>query len=164
MHLVIISNCLEKNQRDQLLFQHKDKAIYIEHNIIFWSYNKQWLIIHTSDLMMITRKSTHILTIITRQVEYAQPQILRKGNWREIICVCMWIVLDKKTGNVPRRNPFISQTGKDVARHATWTVFYYLVTNGIIVWRTMQYTRFIKYEFWSHMQRCEKKISFLNNS
>ena len=37
------------------------------HNIVSWPNPKQWVIVHTSDLMMIIRQSIYILSIITRE-------------------------------------------------------------------------------------------------
>ena len=39
-----------------------------EHTTVSWHDPKQWMIIHTSDLMMIIRQSTCILSIITREM------------------------------------------------------------------------------------------------
>ena len=38
------------------------------HTIVSWPNPKQWVIVHTSDLMMIIRQSIYILSIITREV------------------------------------------------------------------------------------------------
>ena len=40
----------------------------ITRTIFSWPNPEQWLMIHTSDLLMIIRETTHILTIITREV------------------------------------------------------------------------------------------------
>ena len=38
------------------------------HTIVSWPNPKQWVIVHTSDLMMIIRQSIYILSIITREM------------------------------------------------------------------------------------------------
>ena len=47
-----------------------DKNIerHTAHTIVSWPNPKQWVIVHTSDLMMIIRQSIYILSIITRGV------------------------------------------------------------------------------------------------
>ena len=47
---------------------HKNIERHIAHTIVSWPNPKQWVIVHTSDLMMIIRQSIYKLSIITRGV------------------------------------------------------------------------------------------------
>ena len=49
------------------MFQHSYKNIerHTAHTVVSWPNPKQWVIVHTSDLMMIIRQSINILSIIT---------------------------------------------------------------------------------------------------
>ena len=45
---------------------HANIQRHTAHTIVSWPNQKQWVIVHTSDLMMITRQSIYILSIITK--------------------------------------------------------------------------------------------------
>ena len=47
---------------------HKNIERHTAGTIVSWSNPKQWVIVHTSDLMMIKRQSIYILSIITREM------------------------------------------------------------------------------------------------
>ena len=53
-----------------LLWAPFDKNIerHTAHTIVSWPNPKQWVIVHTSDLMMIIRQSIYILPIITKEM------------------------------------------------------------------------------------------------
>ena len=48
--------------------EHKNIEIHTAHTSVSRPNPKQWVIVHTSDLMMIIRQSIYILSIITRGV------------------------------------------------------------------------------------------------
>ena len=50
------------------LFHHKNTERHTANTIVSWPNPKQWVIVHTSDLMMIIRQSIYILSIITREM------------------------------------------------------------------------------------------------
>ena len=47
---------------------HKNTDRHTAHTIVSWPNPKQWVIVHTSDSMMIIRESIYILPIITREI------------------------------------------------------------------------------------------------
>ena len=47
---------------------HKNIKRHTGDTIVSWPNPKQWVIVHTSDLMMIIRQSIYILSIITREM------------------------------------------------------------------------------------------------
>ena len=47
---------------------HKNIERHIAYTIVSWPNPKQWVIVHTSDLMMIIRQSIYIISIITREM------------------------------------------------------------------------------------------------
>ena len=51
----------------EITFQ-KNIERHTAHTIVSWPNPKQWLIVHTSDLMMTIRQSIYILSIITREM------------------------------------------------------------------------------------------------
>ena len=54
---------------------HKNTERHTAHTIVSWPNPKQWVIVHTSDLMMIIRQSLYILSIITRE----------RVNWKHTV-------------------------------------------------------------------------------
>ena len=46
---------------------HENIERHTAHTIVSWPNPKQWVIVHTSDLMMIIRQSIYILSIITKE-------------------------------------------------------------------------------------------------
>ena len=64
------------------LWCHKNIERHTVHTIVSWPNPKQWVIVHTSDLMMIIRQGIYILSIITRgmgKLKHTQPHILYNG-------------------------------------------------------------------------------------
>ena len=54
------------------------------HTIVSWYNPNQWLMVHTSDLMMVTRSNAHILTIIIKEIgnlKTHSPVYYIKDNW-----------------------------------------------------------------------------------
>ena len=49
-------------------FKKKNTERHTAHTIVSWHNPKQWVIVHTSDLIMIIRQSIYILSIITREM------------------------------------------------------------------------------------------------
>ena len=66
--LVHSNNGLALNRRQAVFWTNKNihVARHTAHTIVPWPNPKQWLMIHTSHLIMMIRWSTHILKIITR--------------------------------------------------------------------------------------------------
>ena len=50
------------------LCHHKNTEKHTAHTIVSWPNPKQWVIVHTSDSMMIIRQSIYILSIIIREM------------------------------------------------------------------------------------------------
>ena len=59
---------------------HKNIERHTAHIIVSWPNTKQWVIVHTSDLMMIIRQSMYILSIITKEmgklIKHTAPHIV----------------------------------------------------------------------------------------
>ena len=66
------------------------------HTIISWPNPKQWVIVHTSNLVMIIRQSICILSIITREMGKLKTQIPTYRIWiTERICLILLTHLTK---------------------------------------------------------------------
>ena len=52
----------------QGFYTHKNIERHAADTIVSWPNPKQWVIVHTSDLMMIIRQSLYILSTITTEV------------------------------------------------------------------------------------------------
>ena len=60
---------------------------YTAHTIVSWLNPKQWVIVHTSDLMMIIRQSIYILSIITKEMgklKTHRPTYCIMDNWENM--------------------------------------------------------------------------------
>ena len=58
------------------------------HTIVSWPNPKQWVIVHTSDLMMIIRQSMYILSIITKEMgklKTHSPTYCIMDNWENML-------------------------------------------------------------------------------
>ena len=58
------------------------------HTIVSWPNPKQWIIVHTSDLMMMIRQSIYILSIITREMgklKTHSPTYSIMDNWENML-------------------------------------------------------------------------------
>ena len=71
---------------------HNDIQKHIErhttYTIVSWPNPKQWVIVHTSDLMMIIRQSIYILSIITREMgklKTHSPTYCMMDNWEDML-------------------------------------------------------------------------------
>ena len=67
---------------------HKNIERHIMHTIVSWPNPKQWVIVHTSDLMMIIRQSMYILSIITKgmgKLKTHSPTYCIMDNWDYLI-------------------------------------------------------------------------------
>ena len=63
----------------KLYLLYKNIERHTVHTIVSWPNPKQWVIVHTSNLMMIIRQSIYILSIITRgmgKVKTYEPHIV----------------------------------------------------------------------------------------
>ena len=69
--IIIITNnhSLKWNPRQDQRCSKKNIEKHTAHTIVSWPNPKQWVIVHTSDLMMIIRQSIYILSIITKEME-----------------------------------------------------------------------------------------------
>ena len=66
---------------------HKNTERHTAHTIVSWPNPKQWVIVHTSDLMIITRQSIYILSTITRemgQLKTHSPTCFVMDNWENV--------------------------------------------------------------------------------
>ena len=61
-----VMNRVPVTNRDQFRLNHKNIERHTADTIVSWPYPKQWVIVHTSDLMMIIRQINYSLSIITR--------------------------------------------------------------------------------------------------
>ena len=65
----------------------KNTERHTAHTIVSWPNPKQWVIVHTSDSMMIIRQSIYILSIITRemgQLKTYSPTCFVMDNWENM--------------------------------------------------------------------------------
>ena len=66
----------------------KNTERHTAHTIVSWPNPKQWVIVHTSDLMMIIRQSIYILSIITREMgklkTHSPKNISIKLHWESV--------------------------------------------------------------------------------
>ena len=69
-------------------YQNTNIEIHTVHTSVSWPNHKQWVIVHTSDLMMIIKQSIYILSIITRGVgklNTHSPTYCIMDNWENIL-------------------------------------------------------------------------------
>ena len=69
-------------------FSHKNIERHTAHTIVSWPNPKQWVLVHTSDLMMIIRQSIYILSIITKEMgklKTHSPTYCIMDNWENIL-------------------------------------------------------------------------------
>ena len=69
-------------------YQKKNIERHTAHTIISWPNHKQWVIFHTSDLMMMIRQSIYILSIITREMgklKTHSPTYCIVDNWENML-------------------------------------------------------------------------------
>ena len=68
-------------------WHHKNIERHTAHTIVSWPNTKQWIIVHTSDLMMIIRQSLSFLSIITREIGKLKPHsptyFTSNESWRQ---------------------------------------------------------------------------------
>ena len=84
------------------------------HNIASWPNRKQWVIVHTFDLMMIIRQSKYIFSIITREMgkqKIHSPTYCIMDNWENMLN------LTHTRQNIPDRH-LISSMSSD--KFAQW--------------------------------------------
>ena len=66
----------------------KNKERHTAHTIVSWPNPKQWVIVHTSDLIVIIRQSICILSIITRKkgkLKTHSPTYCKMDNWENML-------------------------------------------------------------------------------
>ena len=66
---------------------YKNTERHTADTIVSWPNPKQWVIVHTSDLMMIIRQSIYILSIITREMgklKTHSPMCCIMDNWENM--------------------------------------------------------------------------------
>ena len=69
------------------VFYHKKIERHTAHTIVSWPIPKQWVILHTSDLMMVIRQSKYILSIITKEMgklKTHSPTYCVMDNWENM--------------------------------------------------------------------------------
>ena len=79
--------CSEANITSALHSFDKDTVRHTAHTIVSLPHPKQWVIVHTSDLMIIIRQSIYILSIITREVgklKTHSPTYCVMDNWYDM--------------------------------------------------------------------------------
>ena len=81
----IITNLTARN-----LYGHITKNIerHTAHTIVSWPNPKQWVIVHTSDLMMIIRQSIYIFSVITKEIgklKTHSPIYCIMDNWENML-------------------------------------------------------------------------------
>ena len=68
-----------------------DITRHTAHAIVQWPNPKQWLMIHTFDLLMqITKRSTHVLMVISREMSELKPHSLthcKDDTWKKLLQV-----------------------------------------------------------------------------
>ena len=71
-----------------LLDDHRNIDRHTAHIIVSWPNPKQWVIVHTSDLIMIIRQSMYILSIITKEMgelKTHSPTYCMMDNWENML-------------------------------------------------------------------------------
>ena len=74
----------KKNINMYIISIHKKMERYPAYTIVSWPNPKQWVIVHTSDLMMIIRQSIYTFSIITRgmgKLKTHSPTYCIMDNW-----------------------------------------------------------------------------------
>ena len=70
------------------LWLHKNIERHTAHITVSWPNPKQWVMVYTSDLMMIIRQSIYILSIITREMGIVKTHSPHIAKWlTERICL-----------------------------------------------------------------------------
>ena len=67
---------------------YKNIERHTAHAIVSWPNPKQWVIVHTSDLMMIIRQSIYIISIITKEMSKLKthsPAYCIMDNWEKML-------------------------------------------------------------------------------
>ena len=67
---------------------HKNIERHTAHTIVSWPNPKQWVIVHTSKLMMIMRQSMYILSIIKKEMgklKTHSPKYCIMDNWENML-------------------------------------------------------------------------------
>ena len=104
---------------------HKNTKRHTAHTIVPWPNPKQWVIVHTSDLMMIIRQSIYILPIISR----------KWVNWKHNPTYCImdnWDNMPYLTRQNWSDRHFISSMSSDkFAQWWLWDGVMYKQTNKI---------------------------------
>ena len=77
-------------KQNQNIKEHSHKNIErrTAHTIVSWPNPKQWVVVHTSDLMMIIRQSIYILSIITKgmgKLKTHSPTYCIMDNWENML-------------------------------------------------------------------------------
>ena len=83
-HCTVLPHGISRNYCPKAL--HKNTERHTAPTIVSWPNPKQWIIVHTSDLMMI-RQSIYILSIITREtgkLKTHSPTYCIMGNWENM--------------------------------------------------------------------------------
>ena len=68
------------------LIANKNIARHTAHSTVSWSNHQQWLIIHTSNLFMVIRSSTHILILTSQE---------RRGSWKHTVPQTTWKISER---------------------------------------------------------------------
>ena len=82
---------IKENSIEAVLYatsHHKNIEKHTVHTIVSWPDPKQWVIVHTSDLMMIIRQSIYILSIITKEMGKLKTHSLTyciMDNWENML-------------------------------------------------------------------------------
>ena len=77
-----------KKQKQNNTIPYKNIERHTVRTIVSWPNPKQWVIVHTSDLMMIIRQSIYILSIITREMDTLKihsPTYCIMFNWENML-------------------------------------------------------------------------------
>ena len=72
----------------ECIVKKKNNERHTAHTIVSWPNPKQWVIIHTSDLMMIIRQSMYILSIIPKEIgkmKTHSPTYCIMDNWENML-------------------------------------------------------------------------------
>ena len=70
------------------LKKHKNIGRHTAHTVVSWPNPKQWVIVHTSDLMMIIRQNIYILSTITKEMgklKTHSPTYCLMDNWENVL-------------------------------------------------------------------------------
>ena len=129
--------------------------------IVSWLNPKQWVIVHTSDLMMITRQSIYILSIITREMgklKTYSPTYCIMDNGENmlnlthtfdkiyltgILCLIFICLFDLYISKHVKRGKWPEMSLRSIPGYELLVFFFYLIYKNIVKNRTFLFVNLV---------------------